>query len=120
MAWYSHCVKATPGQLDREPWYAYEKRAITLESELVPLDEGQADVEVRVQTEDGKVWATEITEHDATQVVLYRLMADSRQAAENNWGRCPNCNGVGKVEVGELAGMTVLMDCPTCTHLPQD
>lgn len=82
IAYYAHCVKATPGKLDREPWYAYESRAVVLESRQVPSVSEEGDYETKVSTEDGKVWETEITEHDAAQLVIYALMSDSRVAAE--------------------------------------
>lgn len=79
---YAHCTKATLGKPDREPWYTYEKREIDLTAEQVQADE-QFEAEMKVSTMDGRFWATETTQHDATQVVLYKLMAASRKAAEN-------------------------------------
>lgn len=121
VGYYAHCTKATPGQLDRQPWYQYENRAVTLQSEQVRCEYGDVpEMEVKVTTEDGKVWASETTEHDAVQVVLYRLMVASRLEMEGRAGTCLNCEGSGKITVEELAGMTCVMDCPECSHLEED
>lgn len=79
---YSHCTKATPGELDRYPFSEYEHRTVRAIMYRVRwddlLDNEPDDFRVEV---DGKFAGEGDTKEDAVHDARYRLMDRSRQEA---------------------------------------
>ena len=81
---YAHCVKYTPGQLDREPHSAYETRSVTVSLWRIPGErQGVAsdDDYFHVKDEHGNIIGHEDTKEGAIFTAQYNLMNDSRKQA---------------------------------------
>ena len=77
---YAHCVKFTPGQLDREPWSQYEERTADIEVECIPPCSAYPEEEWAVYHNANAI-AVEPTLKDALDGARYALMAESRERA---------------------------------------
>ena len=79
---YAHCVKFTPGQLDRYPHSAYETREIDVQVWRLPAIPECPWENFHVKTLDGVFLGEGDDITDAVSEAKYRLMDQSREAAK--------------------------------------
>lgn len=78
---YAHCIKFTPGHLDREPFSKYELRQVDVECFRLPPCTSLPFEVFHVRLGD-RVIGDDDTLEDALTAAQYRLMDESRTAAE--------------------------------------
>lgn len=79
---YAHCVKWTPGQLDREPFSQYESR--TIEVEMTLFRNHDEDCDEWIVRYNNKVIANEPWGSNAMAMAAYNMMNTSRIEAERH------------------------------------
>ncbi len=82
---YAHCTKYTVGQLDREPWSAYEMRSVEAVMYRNPPDRnmGEEEDDFNVYV-NGRNMGWGYDKEEAISDAGYRLMAESRDAVINH------------------------------------
>jgi hypothetical protein len=77
---YSHCVKYTPGQLDRAPFSAYIMKTVEIDLYRCSGDSTDPQEWFKIKI-DGQFLSSGDTIDDAIFEAQYRLMACSRDVA---------------------------------------
>lgn len=77
---YAHCTKATPGQLDREPWYTYELRVVPCF--ITKLWDATIEEHVYLVQSESELIASSHSASVAHALAAYNLMNESRAMKE--------------------------------------